>query len=61
MANLTSKELSSLEDQIGFEDTLYRKYKAMAAMANDQKIKNELESIAQKHQQHYNALVNFLQ
>lgn len=61
MANLTSKELSALEDQLGFEDTLYKKYKAMSVMATDQKLKNEFESIAQKHQQHYNSLVSFLQ
>lgn len=61
MANLTSKELTALEDQIGFEQTLCKKYHAMACICNDAKLKNEFESIAQKHQQHYNTLVSFLQ
>ena len=61
MANLTSKELTALEDTIGQEETLVKKYDAMAALCRDQKIQQEFTSIANKHRQHYNTLVSFLQ
>ena len=61
MANLTSKELSALEDQISYEQTLVKKYQAMACLCNDSKIQQELNTFAQKHQQHFNTLVTFLQ
>jgi hypothetical protein len=35
MANLTSKELGALEDQIGQEQTLVKMYEAMACLCND--------------------------
>lgn len=61
MANLTSKELTALEDQIGHEETLVKKYEAMAALCNDQKIARSFTTYADKHRQHYNTLVTFLQ
>lgn len=61
MANLTSKELSALEDQISYEETLVKKYEAMACLCNDTKIQQEFNTIANKHRAHYNTLVGFLQ
>ena len=61
MANLTTKELSALEDQITKEQTLVKKYQVMACLCNDTQIQSEMNCIAQKHQQHYNTLINFLQ
>lgn len=61
MANLTSKELSALEDQIGTEETLVKKYEAMACLCNDTKIQQDLTNFANKHRAHYNTLVSFLQ
>jgi rubrerythrin len=61
MANLTSKELTALEDQIGHEQTLVKKYEAMACLCNDTKIQQDFNNIANKHRQHYNTLVGFLQ
>ena len=61
MANLTAKELTALEDQISHEQTLISKYRAMACLCNNTSIQQELNSAAQKHQQHYNTLVTFLQ
>lgn len=61
MANLTAKELTALEDQIGMEKTLVKKYQAMASMCNDVQIEQCLSDIAQKHQQHANTLMTFLQ
>lgn len=60
MANLTSKELTALEDQIGCEETLVKKYEAMACLCNDAAIAQELQTIAGKHRAHFNALVRFL-
>ena len=60
MANLTSKELSALEDQIGCEETLVKKYEAMACLCNDASIAQELKTIAGKHRAHFNTLVRFL-
>lgn len=61
MANLTSKELSALEDQISHEMTLIKKYEAMACLCNDPKIQQDITNIANKHRSHYNTLVTFLQ
>ena len=61
MANLTAKELMALEDQIGMEKNLIKKYQAMASMCNDTKIGQCLNDFSQKHQQHYNTLMTFLQ
>lgn len=61
MANLTSKELTALEDQISHEQTVVKKYEAMACLCNDQKIQQCLNGIADKHRGHYNTLVSFLQ
>jgi len=61
MANLTSKELTALEDQIGSEQNLVKKYEAMACLCNDTKIQQDLNGFANKHRAHYNTLVSFLQ
>jgi hypothetical protein len=61
MANLTSKELTALDDQITQEQVLVKKYKAMACLCNDNQIKSNLDCIADKHQQHYDTLMTFLQ
>ncbi|SHH85910.1 hypothetical protein SAMN02745823_01228 [Sporobacter termitidis DSM 10068] len=61
MANLTSKELSALEDQIGQEQLLVKKYQAMSNMCQNQQIKQCLTDYAGKHQQHCNTLLTFLQ
>jgi len=59
MANLTTKELTALEDQIKYEQVLVKKYQAMACLCNDAKIQNELNGFAQKHQQHCDTLMTF--
>ncbi len=60
MANLTSKELTALEDQIGCEATLVKKYEAMACLCPDDRIRQDLQTIAGKHRAHFNTLVTFL-
>jgi len=61
MANLTSKELSALEDQIGSEANLVKKYEAMACLCSDGKLRQDMVNFANKHRAHYNTLVGFLQ
>ena len=61
MANLTAKELTALEDQIGMEQTLIKKYQAMAGMCDDNQIQQCFSSFAQTHQRHYDTLMTFLQ
>ena len=60
MANLSSKELTAIEDQLNLEETLIKKYKASAQQCTDPTIKTQMENIAQKHQDHYNRLITFL-
>ena len=61
MANLTAKELTALEDQIGMEQTLVKKYQAMASMCGDAQIQQSLNDFAVRHHQHYTTLMTFLQ
>lgn len=60
MANLTSKELTALEDQLGYEQVLIKKYRTMANQCNDTALKTRLECISGKHQQHYDKLAGYL-
>ena len=61
MANLTTKELSALDDQVRHEQVLVKKYQAMACLCGDAALQNELNGIADNHQQHCNTLLGFLQ
>lgn len=61
MPNLTSKELTALEDTLGSEQNLVKKYQAMASVCTDPAIRQNLENAAQKHQEHVNSLSAFLQ
>ena len=61
MTNLTAKELTALDDQIKTEQVLVKKYKAIACLCTDTKIQGDLNCIADKHQQHYNTLMTYLQ
>ena len=61
MANLTSKELTALGDQIGQEETLVRKYEALSELCQDAKLKQDFTNFAERHRQHFNRLITFLQ
>lgn len=60
MANLTTKELSALEDQLGFEGMLCCKYQDAAKNAQEVELKTVYEGYAAQHKQNYDALLNFL-
>ena len=60
MANLTAKELSSIQDQLAYEENVIKKYKMYAQNSQDPAIKNTCEQIAQKHQSHFATLMGHL-
>ena len=61
MASLTAKELTALEDTLGSEQNLVKKFQALASLCKDSRIQQELEGMAEVHQQHVNTLAKFLQ
>jgi hypothetical protein len=60
MAQITEKELTAIEDELTSEQTLISKMKAYSQMCGDGELKQKCDSIAQKHQAHYDQLLNFL-
>ena len=60
MANLTTKELSALEDQLGFEKMLCCKYQAAATATNEAELKNCYTQYAAQHKKNYETLLTFL-
>ena len=60
MSNLTSKELAALEDQLGAEQTLIKKYTMYAQLTSEPQIKTQCENNAAKHQNHFNRLISYL-
>jgi hypothetical protein len=59
--NLTTKELSLLEDQLSAEQVLVKKYRTVAGHCTDAQLQNACGQIADKHQQHFNTLMGYLQ
>ena len=60
MANLTTKELSSLEDQLTSEKTAVAKFKHYADETTDPALKATLTEIACQHQAHFDKLYTLL-
>lgn len=60
MAQLTEKELTAIEDELAGEQALIAKLKAYSQMCTDQQLKQECDCVAQKHQGHFNRLMEFL-
>ena len=60
MANLTTKELSALEDQLGFEGMLCCKYQDAAKNAAEPELKTVYEGYAVRHKENYDMLLDFL-
>ena len=60
MANLTTKELQALEDQLSAERLAIAKNKMYAEASSDAQLKASFNSIASKHQEHYNKLLSLL-
>ena len=60
MANLTGKELSALEDQLGFEKLMVCKYQNAAQTCTEQALKNKYQTYADSHKRHYETLLKYL-
>ena len=58
--NLTTKELTAIEEQLGQEQLLIQKFKMYAQMTQDQQLRSSCERIAAKHQIHKDKLLNLL-
>ena len=56
MSTLTEKELSTIKDLLSSEELLVKKFRMLAEHAEKPELKNQMESIAQKHQGHFNEL-----
>jgi len=59
--NLTEKELIALEEQLDHEQVLVKKYRTFAKDCQDAQLKAVCNQIADKHQQHFNTLIGYLQ
>ena len=60
MAEITSKELTSLSDLMTSEQLMITKYKDYATTTTDPALKTKYEQIAAKHQQHFDMLFSHL-
>ena len=60
MSNLSTKELSALEDQLGFERMLCCKYQDAAQSTTEAELKNTYTQYAVQHKQNYDTLLSFL-
>ena len=60
MAALSAKELSALEDLMTVEQNVISKYRMYAQTSSDTAIRNKCESVAGKHQQHFDKLMSIL-
>lgn len=60
MANLTSKELGALSDQLGLEKMMCCKYQAAAEECTDQSLKSGFQKYAGEHKQNFETLLGYL-
>ena len=60
MADLTTRELGSLTDQLTREQVLVKKYKMYGAQCCDPQLRMKCQQVAARHQNHYNTLLNQL-
>lgn len=58
--NFSEKELQALEEELGAEQLLIKKFKLFAQTTTDPQIKTKCEQIAAKHQNHYSRLLSQL-
>lgn len=60
MAQLSEKELSSIQELLSDEDLLVKKFKMLAEQATDENVKSKMLEISAKHQTHLNELYSHL-
>ncbi len=56
MAYLSEKELSFVKDLLSEEELLVKKFKMLADQATSSEVKEKLNSISDRHQEHFNEL-----
>ena len=60
MAQLSEKELASIQELLSDEDLLVKKFKMLAEHATDENVKSKMLEISAKHQHHLNELYSHL-
>ncbi len=60
MADLTTKELSALTDQLNYERMMADKYDAARSDSQSQDLNATFQRCAQQHRDNYQSLLNFL-
>lgn len=60
MANITTKELSALSDQLNFEQVLSAKYQTAASAVTDPQLKASCETYAKQHKENFQCLLAYL-
>lgn len=56
MNQISEKELLALNDMLGEEELLIKKFKMLANHAEDQEIKDKFMEISDRHQKHFDVL-----
>ena len=56
MAQLSEKELASIQELLADEDLLVKKFKMLAEHAENEQVKSKMLEISDKHQKHVNGL-----
>lgn len=59
--NITQTELKNIDAQLEREQKLVKKYRAFSEQCSDAQLKSTLNRVADKHQQHFNTLMGYLQ
>ncbi len=60
MAQLSEKELASIQELLADEDLLVKKFKMLAEHAENEEVKSKMLEISDKHQKHVNELYSHL-
>ena len=60
MAQLSEKELSSIQELLADEDLLVKKFKMLVEHSQDEKVRSKMLEISDKHQRHFNDLYSKL-
>jgi len=60
MAQLSEKELASIQELLADEDLLVKKFKMLADHAENEQVKSKMLEISDKHQKHVNELYSHL-
>ncbi len=58
---ISTKDLSYLKDAMAWELLATKKCRHYSSICTDQELKGEIDKVGQKHQQHYDKLLKYLQ